>query len=177
VNTIRSRTERGASAVEFALILPLVVLLLFGMVNTGLAYSDHVSVTNAVREGARYGAAVDYTAPNWATSVRDRVRNVYFNDVDNHPLTNAQICVKLVDSGGNVMALPAGAETTWTGSDCGGAPTLPSGMTTGTCAVVVWVRKPRDIELVIAPDLNLNIGGKSVSYYGRTVDGGCTADS
>ena len=170
----RTRDQRGVAAVEFALILPLVVILIFGMITAGLAYSDHLSITNAVREGARYGAAVDYTVDNWATSVRDRVKQVYFNDVDNHPLTDAQICVKLVNSSGTTVS---GSYTSWTGANCGSAPSAPSGMASGSCAVVVWVRKPRSIELVVAPDLDLTLGANSVAYYGRTVTPGCTADS
>jgi Flp pilus assembly protein TadG len=165
--TTRTREERGAAAVEFALVLPMLVVLMFGMVWTGLAYSDHVSVTNAVREGARYGSAIDYTSSGWATSVRDRVKQVYYNAGGN--LTDAEICVRLVQSTGTVL-------TSATGSDCGTAPTLPA-MSTGSCAVVVWVKKPRKIELVVFPTLHFNVGAKSVSYYGRTVSPGCTADS
>jgi len=153
--------------VEFALVLPMLVVLMFGMVWTGLAYSDHVSVTNAVREGARYGSAIDYTSGSWATSVRDRVQQVYYNAGGN--LTDAEICVRLIKSDGTVLASQIG-------SDCGGAPTTPS-MTAGSCAVVVWVKKPRKIELVVFPTLSFNIGAESVSYYGRTVSPGCTASS
>jgi Flp pilus assembly protein TadG len=169
MRTIRRRDDRGAAAVEFALVLPILVLLLFGMVTTGIAYSDHLSVTNAVREGARYGAAVDYTASGWATSVRDRVEQVYFNA--GGTLTNAQICVRLVNESGATVG------TDWSGASCGTAPSWPSGMASGSCAVMVWVRKPQQIELIVAPDLNFNIGAKSVAYYGRTVSPGCTADS
>jgi hypothetical protein len=165
--TTRTREERGAAAVEFALVLPMLVVLMFGMVWTGLAYSDHLSVTNAVREGARYGSAIDYTSSGWATSVRDRVKQVYYNKGGN--LTDAEICVRLVDSGGTVLASEIG-------SDCGGAPATPT-MAAGSCAVIVWVRKERKIELVVFPTMHFDIGAKSVSYYGRTVDPGCTAES
>jgi Flp pilus assembly protein TadG len=168
----RRRDDRGVAAVEFALVLPLLVLLLFGMVTTGLVYSDHLSVTNAVREGARYGAAVDFTASGWATSVRDRVEQVYFNA--GGTLEDDQICVQLVDSSGTAIS-----GTSWSGSDCGAAPGSPSNMAAGSCAVMVWVRKPGKIELVVAPDMHLDIGAKSVAYYGRTVTPatgpGCTA--
>ena len=41
---------------EFAIILPLMVLLLTGLSDLGRAYSNYIIVTNAAREGARYGA-------------------------------------------------------------------------------------------------------------------------
>ncbi len=47
--------EHGASAVEFALVLPLLVVLVFGIVEFGLAMFDKAVITNASREGARAG--------------------------------------------------------------------------------------------------------------------------
>lgn len=47
--------ETGAAAVEFAIVLPLLVLLLFGIVEFGLLLYNQQVITNASREGARYG--------------------------------------------------------------------------------------------------------------------------
>lgn len=168
MQTRRERNEAGASAVEFALVFPFLMLVLFGMVTTGFTYSDHLSITNAVREGSRFSAAVDYTQAAWATSVRDRVKQTYFNA--GNSVSDAQICVKIVNSTG---ATPTGA-TSWIGSNCGTEPDRPASMATGSCVTKVWVKKPADIELIIAPTLNFDIGAESVSYYGRTV-GTCTA--
>lgn len=49
----RRRDERGAAVVEFALILPVLVLFVFGIVEFGRAYSARIELTAAVREGAR----------------------------------------------------------------------------------------------------------------------------
>jgi Flp pilus assembly protein TadG len=161
----RIRNQRGAVAVEFALIAPIVLMLLFGMISGGRTYSDHLSITNAVREGARFGAAVDYTNSNWATSVRTRVQQAYFNAGDT--LSNGQVCVSVVSNAGVTLASAAG-------TGCGAEPISPSSMATGSCVVKVWVRKPHSIVLVVAPPLNLQIGAQSVSYYGRSA-GLCTA--
>ena len=49
------RQERGGIAVEFAIIIPVFLLLVFGIVDFGHAwYMDHL-MSNASREGARYG--------------------------------------------------------------------------------------------------------------------------
>jgi Flp pilus assembly protein TadG len=45
----------GQAIIEFALLLPLFLLLLFGMVDFGRVYSALVTQTNAAREGARLG--------------------------------------------------------------------------------------------------------------------------
>lgn len=46
-------SERGAAAVEFALVMPLLFLLLFGIFQFGRMYNTKVALTGAVREGAR----------------------------------------------------------------------------------------------------------------------------
>ena len=48
-----SKRDRGAVMVEFALVLPLLVMLLVGIIQFGLAYSAQVSISGAAREGAR----------------------------------------------------------------------------------------------------------------------------
>ena len=48
------RQEGGATLVEFALILPVFAMLLFGMITAGLALNDKQEITHATREGARY---------------------------------------------------------------------------------------------------------------------------
>ena len=47
------RSESGASAVEFALLLPVLVMILFGIIEFGLALYRQAIFTNASREGAR----------------------------------------------------------------------------------------------------------------------------
>jgi Flp pilus assembly protein TadG len=47
------RTEEGAAVVEFALVLPLLTLLVFGMLEFGRGYNAKLELTSAVREGAR----------------------------------------------------------------------------------------------------------------------------
>ena len=45
--------ERGSNALEFALIAPLLILLLFGIVDFGRGYNAQVTLTHAAREGVR----------------------------------------------------------------------------------------------------------------------------
>lgn len=54
----RGRGERGAAALEFALIVPVLLLILGGIINFGFAFSQKLALDNAVRETAR-SAAVD----------------------------------------------------------------------------------------------------------------------
>jgi Flp pilus assembly protein TadG len=52
----RSARDRGAAAVEFALVLPLLLLIIFGIIDSGRALSAQVILTGAAREGARLAA-------------------------------------------------------------------------------------------------------------------------
>jgi hypothetical protein len=49
------KSEKGASAIEFAIVLPVLVLLIFGCIEFGLLCYDKQVITNASREGARAG--------------------------------------------------------------------------------------------------------------------------
>ena len=55
-STYARRKERGQELVEFALILPLLLLLLVGIFEFGYVVFVQNTLSNAVREGARYGA-------------------------------------------------------------------------------------------------------------------------
>jgi Flp pilus assembly protein TadG len=46
--------ERGAAAVEFALVLPLLVIMLLGIIDFGLYYYNDLQLTHAARDAARY---------------------------------------------------------------------------------------------------------------------------
>lgn len=49
-------TDAGQTLVEFALVLPLMLILMFGIVDFGRAFYTWLTITNAAREGARVGA-------------------------------------------------------------------------------------------------------------------------
>ena len=81
----RERSERGAAAVEFALVMPLLLLLVFGIVEFGLIMNRQITVTHAAREGVRYYSLPTVTsaqaeakcvaaAPNFQTSTDPQQR-------------------------------------------------------------------------------------------------------
>lgn len=52
----RTRGDRGQSLVEFALVVPVFLVLLFALVDFGRGFQAWIEVTNAAREGARVGS-------------------------------------------------------------------------------------------------------------------------
>lgn len=48
--------DRGASMIEFALVLPFLLLLILGMIELGLIFAQFNEIRHGAREGARYAA-------------------------------------------------------------------------------------------------------------------------
>ncbi|GAA2490462.1 TadE/TadG family type IV pilus assembly protein [Terrabacter carboxydivorans] len=69
-----ARSERGASAVEFAIVLPVLFLVVAGIVDFGRAYFTQIELTNAAREGARAAVVLPIgSTPAPSTEVPARV--------------------------------------------------------------------------------------------------------
>jgi Flp pilus assembly protein TadG len=95
------RSERGAALVEFALVVPILMMMMCATIDFGLAVYTLNNLTAAVREGGRFGATIDKAG--WAASsgttaqglVRDRVYNyiVGLNNGLNDVQTKALISV------------------------------------------------------------------------------------
>ena len=73
--------ERGAELVEFAMVLPLLLLMVLGAIEFGRAYYTYHILTKALRDGARYAATsrlrIDGTwVPSDNPSVTTRTQNV-----------------------------------------------------------------------------------------------------
>jgi len=74
----KAKNQRGASAVEFAIILPVLVMILFGMFQFGIAYNNWIAITHAAREGARLAAVGNYDEQ----AVRDSAPSVDIDSVN-----------------------------------------------------------------------------------------------
>jgi Flp pilus assembly protein TadG len=75
IKRFRSKRENGQTMVEFALVLPILLMLLLGVIQFGIAFNNYLAVTDAVRAGARQGAVARYLPPgDRCPSVENRVR-------------------------------------------------------------------------------------------------------
>ena len=68
----RFRADSGAELVEFALVFPLLLLVVLGIVDFGFLFQEYEVVTNAAREGARIAILPEYQS-NAVLNVRTRV--------------------------------------------------------------------------------------------------------
>jgi len=102
--------ERGSALVEFAIILPMVLMLAFGIITAGITYNHKIDLTHAAREGARYGATLPQQqclgspnpcgSQNWAQVVQSVVVERAMGTV-----AAADVCVALVTGNpGTVLA-------------------------------------------------------------------------
>ncbi len=85
----RKNGEKGQALAEFALLIPIFLILLFAIVDFGMGFYSWITVTNSAREGARLGAV--------AATQQDIIDRVYqTSDLPNESsnmtvtVTNAQ---------------------------------------------------------------------------------------
>ncbi len=71
-NRFKNR-EQGQTLTEFAMVLPLLALLLFGVIQFGIVFHQYVTLTDSVRAGGRQGA-VSRDLADPTAAVVDRVR-------------------------------------------------------------------------------------------------------
>jgi Flp pilus assembly protein TadG len=53
---LRRRTESGAAAVEFALVMPILLVIVFAIISFGFLFAQNLALSNSARQAARYAA-------------------------------------------------------------------------------------------------------------------------
>ena len=72
------RRRRGAVIVEFALVVPFLFLIVFGVIDFSRAYAQLNAINSGLREGARFASTLretDLADAAFATNVKNRVQN------------------------------------------------------------------------------------------------------
>ena len=80
----RKRDDRGAVMVEFAIVLPVLLLILLGIIEFGRAYNTQVSIQAAAREGARE-LALRHTSTEVVSATRDGAPSVDIDSIGQNP--------------------------------------------------------------------------------------------
>lgn len=100
----RVRDQRGQTAVEFALVAPLLVVLLLGIIQVGIAFHDYVTITDAARAGARKAIVARFTGGNTATT-KQAVRDAA-SDLDQSKL-GVDVTPTTLDTAGSQVTVTA----------------------------------------------------------------------
>jgi len=95
--TIRSRSwrERGQALLEFALVVPIFLVLVFGIVDFGMGLKAWITITNSAREGARIGAV--------GASCDDIKQRAVYTSADLLTLSDVSVQNCQGDPGGSVV--------------------------------------------------------------------------
>ena len=128
--------EDGANAVEFALVLPILLILVFGIITGGVLYNQQLALTQAAREGARFAATLPEAptsgdacdgSDDWFERVETRTENSFTGDS-----TDLTIEVCRPDSEGKVS---------------------------------VEVQQPGRLEIIVVPPWDLTVSAQSTARY------------
>jgi hypothetical protein len=141
--------------VEFALVLPVFMMLLLGMLTGGLAYSRKLSVSGAAREGARYGATLPITTSlptdPWLTKVAQVTVGSGEGELESDE-PGQSVCIAYVPGAGS----PRRREQVGSAVTFANAPCIADDGRTGETRVQVVTERTSTMEaLVFSRDLSL----------------------
>ncbi|MBA3652670.1 MAG: pilus assembly protein [Actinobacteria bacterium] len=139
---------------EFALVVPLLMAMLLGIFTGGSAYFQKISLVDAARDAARYGASLKNDAASgglatWKLNVQQRVVTLSGGQV-----TAGAVCVDLVT--------PTGSNTACGVNDPSGAASDPTVLTPASI-VKVSVSKPAQLKFfffTMTPNLSTKIAAR-----------------
>jgi Flp pilus assembly protein TadG len=158
----RISDQRGASAVEFAVIASLLLLILFGTITFGIVFNRYQGLQSAAREGARLGSLSGTTR----SEILDRVR-------DSVSIVEGSAIAASCPSNVNTLAVETGCLKVFARPSPGAAPTevTPSSTAQAPCGaaypgpdksvvVEVYYRLRIDIPLWASPQMTVSGGAE-----------------
>lgn len=97
----RLRSDDGGNLIEFALVLPLLLLVLLGIIEFGFVFQRYEVVTNAAREGARIAVLPGYTEADVQARVADYLTTSGLTTTSTNPIVTS--VPDTVAAGGSTM--------------------------------------------------------------------------
>jgi hypothetical protein len=125
------RRDSGAALVEFAIVLPLLLIIVFGIISFGFIFNDKLSITTGTREAGRYGATLPVTnfastgspMQEWLDEIAARAVADATGSLD-AGVPGRSICVAYVYPNGSAAVdqtkqrLEVGGNVTYSGASC-----------------------------------------------------------
>ena len=161
--------ERGAALVEMALVMPVLMVLLVGMVTAGIAYDRNNSLNNGARESARFGATLPVTSTlsSWLNDVAN-VAVESASGVLDSSAPGQQVCVAYVYPDGTSSADQttriielSGVRAVTIGSTC-----FADGRPNSERRVQVTLQRKTDIEAIVFSS-TVTLNAQSVTRFER----------
>lgn len=135
--------------------LPILIVLIFGIIYGGIAYNRQLALTQAAREGSRFAATLPFTGEepdtDWFSAVKDRTVN---SSTGSLTASDANVCVRFVDEDG-----------TPSGGDCG----VDADAAANRARVEVAVQRPAELEFIFY-SFPVTLRAESVGRYEPEVD-------
>ena len=174
-NPKRAR-QSGAALIEFAIVTPLLFMLLMGMVTGGIVLNDRLAVTNGVREGSRYGSTLAVAAAScpsgsqldcWLAQVATVTEQASEGELGS-TVAARQICVAYVyPSGTSSVDRTRRLLRTAAGDVYSNATCFDDGRPGGERRVQVSGQRDGQIQWVLGTT-NVTLTGRSVSRFEAT---------
>jgi Flp pilus assembly protein TadG len=153
--------ERGAVLVEFAMIMPLLLGLVLGMISFGIWYNNKLNLSTAAREGARYGATLPFAGYASTNAWLDAVAGAAVGAAGTQlspSVSSRYICASFTDSSGTTKRVDSGGSVSYsTGSTCYSDSLSES-------RVQVVVQRAGTINVVLFSS-NVTVSGRAVARF------------
>jgi Flp pilus assembly protein TadG len=165
-----SERQNGAAAVEFALLFPLFMAIVFGVIDMGFAFNQKINLTQAAREASRYGATLslkashktggtlDGTVDTWLQKVRDVALQAGGADLASGR-AGRYLCVAYVPATGSPTSLTVGS-----GGPSSGSPCFPETPPRSDDRVQVSVQSNTALDVLLFGG-SITVGSESVTHF------------
>lgn len=132
--------EHGAAAVEFALVLPILLLVVFGIISFGILFAQQLSLGNGARQGARLGVVAQNSCSDIAREARSGSQTIGMNADD------VRVIVKVGPNEGSLTSkcdVAAGSP--------GSSTTIPCLSATDNNKLFVYTVYPSEVTVPLVP--------------------------
>jgi hypothetical protein len=157
--------ERGAAAVEFALLASLLFMLIFGSISAGISFSRSNALQTAAREGARFAATFpggsSAADDGWFDTIIDTTVAAGLGDL-NDGVPGRTICVAFIDGSGTKNRVLDSAN----GRTSGSTECISGGDGLSDTRVQVTASRESEIQAVVFA-IDITVSGDAVARYER----------
>jgi hypothetical protein len=164
--------EDGAALVEFAIVLPLLLIIVFGIISFGLIFNDKLSLTDGAREAGRFGATLavtNFATPpdsmqQWLDAITARAVADATGSLD-AGVPNRTICVAYVHPDGTAgvdetrRRLESGGSITYSNDSC-----FDDGRPNDERRVQVQLGRDADLEAIFV-SMTISLTAESVTRF------------